>query len=177
MRGEDEVHVPALYMLTAITGRRRNEGREIVSKSGIVIDRRAFHLALLGTLVVGPVAAMFATVMGVWALMVYLVGMGVWFWVWRTRDRGLRVSVGQATWDRVRSEAGRTIQCGQVISQESFEQFQLVTGSQERTEQDVLAQDEPLARFATASPAPTFVAPVATIDTPPVIVRTRLDLD
>ncbi|TNU72943.1 hypothetical protein FH969_14010 [Miniimonas arenae] len=50
MPHEDEVHVPALYMLTAITGRRRNEGREIVSKSGIVIDRRFFHLALMGTM-------------------------------------------------------------------------------------------------------------------------------
>lgn len=164
-----DVHVPALFTLTDITGARRNEGREIVSRSGLVIERRTFVLLITGTLVAAPVAALFASLLGIWALLVYAAVMIAWFWGWHVGSTGLRIAAGRSVWDRLRSEAGTTTQCGRRITPDMFEQVLLVHAS---TPAQVRAPDleELFALPGADSPTP---APIAT-GTPPLPTRAHL---
>lgn len=120
MSDEQKVQAPGLFMLTKITGRRRNEDREAIIMS-FEVGRRHLAVFLTGLLPTLLVTGMAAIVVGLYGLLVTVPVMAAWFFlVERRSNKGLRTRTWRALLDKRSTLAGRFLQCGQVISDSDF---------------------------------------------------------
>lgn len=123
------VHAPHLFMLTKITGRRRNEGRTKIVGT-FEMGRRRYQLALWGLIPTVAITGLAALIVGTYAIFVAAAVMGGWFLlVERRTSTGLRTHTWSALLDRRRSLAGKFIQCGQVLTGQPVPQLRIVGAS------------------------------------------------
>lgn len=125
----DSVRAPHLFTLTKITGRRRTDDRTIVVSS-FEVNRRHLNVFLLGLIPTFIATGAAATVIGVYALLVATMVMVAWFFLVERRSQvGLRTRTWRTIVDRKRTLAGKFIQCGVVVEDGLFADYQILRAS------------------------------------------------
>lgn len=107
--------MPVVYSLTRLTGRGRNDNRRIVVLT-VETGRRTFIVLCLSAVASAPVTGLVAMFVGVYALVVppIVIGLGLWLWDSRSR-KGLKLRNYQAIIDRRRAVNGVLYAAGKPI--------------------------------------------------------------
>lgn len=131
-----QIQAPHLYNLTKITGRRRSEDRETVILT-VDVNVRFFRALLWALAVSIPISLLFATLIGLYSIILCAVLVGVWLiLVERTSTQGLRTKTWQTIQDRRKTLAGQFIQCNEVIDSAQFEPLQVLIADVEISRPD-----------------------------------------